>query len=387
MNETPDTPLIPEDLMQCFASIDDPRMNRTRQHKLIDILVIGLCSMITVGENFTDMEDFGKTKRKWLETFLELPNGIPSHDTFNRLFSAIDPELFLECFVRWVSGLCTSLENEIVAIDGKALRRSMNQGDSIPYIVSAWAVKRGLSLGQVKVDEKSNEITAIPKLLKVLGLAGCVVTIDAMGCQKDIAREIVKAKADYVLALKGNHSVAYGEFVDYFEELVPAGPGSDQDGPEEMSFFKTVEKGHGRIETRRYWHTDDIDWFADKKLWAGLRSVGMVEATRETGSKISTERRLYLTSFEPDAKRFAEAVRGHWGVENQLHWSLDVTFGEDQSRARDKNAAQNLATMRRLIVNLLKNDDTKKMSMRRKRRVAAWDEDYLKVLLGVNFDA
>jgi predicted transposase YbfD/YdcC len=339
--------------------------------------------MITVGENFTDMEDFGNLKFKWLKTFLELPSDIPSHDTFNRVFSAIDPEVFLECFIEWVAGICTSLDNEIVAIDGKALRGSLNKGESIPYIVSAWAVRNGLTLGQIKVDEKSNEITAIPKLLEVLELKGCIVTIDAMGCQKSIAANIIDAKADFVLALKGNHSLVHEEFVDYFEELVPEGAGKNYPLPEGMAFYETVEKGHGRIETRRYWHTEDIDWFADKDLWKGLKSVGMVESTREIGEKISTERRLFLSSFKPDAKRFAGAVRGHWGVENNLHWSLDVTFGEDQSRARDKNAAQNLATMRRIIINILKKEETKEISMRRKKNIAALDEDYLKLLLGI----
>lgn len=383
MSKKSDNPLVPNSLLNCLIKITDPRVDRTRQHKLIDIMVIGLCTMITVGENFTDMEDFGHLKYKWLKTFLELPSDIPSHDTFNRVFSAIDPEIFLECFIEWVAGICTSLDNEIVAIDGKALRGALNKGESIPYIVSAWAVRNGLTLGQIKVDEKSNEITAIPKLLEVLELKGCIVTIDAMGCQKSIAENIIDAKADFVLALKGNHSLVHEEFVDYFEEMVPEGADKNHPLPEGMAFYETVEKGHGRIETRRYWHTEDIDWFADKDLWKGLKSVGMVESTREIGEKTSTERRLFLSSLKPDAKCFARAVRGHWGVENNLHWSLDVTFGEDQSRARDKNAAQNLATMRRIIINILKKEETREISMRRKKNIAALDEDYLKLLLGI----
>lgn len=383
MSKKSENPLVPNSLLNCLIKITDPRMDRTRQHKLIDIMVIGLCTMITVGDHFTDMEDFGNYKHDWLKTFLELPNGVPSHDTFNRVFSAIDPEIFLECFIGWVAGLCTSLDNEIVAIDGKALRRSLNQGEGIPYIVSAWAVKRGLALGQVKVDEKSNEITAIPKLLEVLELEGCIVTIDAMGCQKSIAANIIDTKADYVLALKGNHSVVHEEFVDYFEELIPVGADKNHNMPEGMAFYETVEKGHGRIETRRYWHTKDIDWFADKGLWKGFKSVGMVESTREIGDKKSMERRLFISSLKLNAKRFAEAVRGHWGVENNLHWSLDVIFGEDQSRARDKYAAQNLATMRRMIINILKKEETKKISMRRKKNAAGMDEKYLKLLLGI----
>jgi predicted transposase YbfD/YdcC len=363
--------------------MEDPRIDRTRDHKLIDILVIGLCSMITVGENFTDMEDFGKAKHQWLKTFLELPNGIPSHDTFNRVFSAIDPDHFLDCFVQWVKGACPTLGDDIVAIDGKALRRARSEGRAIPHIVSAWALENGLVLGQVKVDEKSNEITAIPELLRVLELQGCVVTIDAMGCQKDIAADIIQAKADYVLALKGNHATVNEEFREYFADTIPAGADAKIPRPEDMDFYETIDKGHGRIEVRRYWHTTDIGWFEDKKLWGGLRSAGMVESSREMNGEKSTERRLYLSSLDLDAKRFAKAVRGHWGVENSLHWTMDVTFGEDQSRARDQHAAQNLATLRRIVLNLLKKDKTPKLSLRRKRTKAALDERFLKKLLGI----
>jgi predicted transposase YbfD/YdcC len=217
MSSKDDAPATPRNLMECFDEMPDPRVDRTRDHKLIDILVIGLCTMITVGENFTDMEDFGKAKLDWLKTFLELPNGIPSHDTFNRVFSAIDPDQFLNCFVKWVKGMCPTLDDDVVSIDGKALRHAFNKGDTIPHIVSAWASRNGLVLGQVKVNDKSNEITAIPELLCALELEGCVVTIDAMGCQKDIAAEIIQAKADYVLALKGNHATVHEEFREYFD--------------------------------------------------------------------------------------------------------------------------------------------------------------------------
>lgn len=370
-------------LIECFQEMEDPRVDRTRDHKLIDILVIGLCSMITVGENFTDMEDFGKAKHEWLKTFLELSNGIPSHDTFNRVFSAIDPDHFLDCFVQWVKGACPTLGDDIVAIDGKALRRARSEGRAIPHIVSAWALENGLVLGQVKVDEKSNEITAIPELLRVLELQGCVVTIDAMGCQKDIAADIIQAKADYVLALKGNHATVNEEFREYFDDTIPAGADAKTPRPEDMDFYETIDKGHGRIEVRRYWHTTDIGWFEDKKLWGGMRSAGMVESSREMNGEKSTERRLYLSSLGLDAKRFAKAVRGHWGVENSLHWTMDVTFGEDQSRARDRYAAQNLATLRRIVLNLLKKDKTPKLSLRRKRTKAALDETFLQKLLGI----
>jgi predicted transposase YbfD/YdcC len=376
-------PRPPRNLIECFEEIEDPRIDRTRDHKLIDILVIGLCTMLTVGENFTDMEDFGKAKHDWLRTFLELPNGIPSHDTFNRVFSAINPDHFLNCFISWIKGICPTLGPDVVAIDGKALRRARNEGQTIPYIVSAWARENGLALGQVEVNEKSNEITAIPQLLRVLELKGCIVTIDAMGCQKEIAADIIEAKADYVLALKGNHSTAHEEFLEYFDDVIPAGSDANTPRPEGMDYCETIDKGHGRFETRRSWHTTDIDWFEDKKLWRGLRSAGMVESIRELKGETSVERRLFLSSLDLDAKRFAKTVRGHWGIENSLHWTMDVTFGEDQSRARTQYAAQNLATLRRIILNLLKKDKTPKLSLRRKRTKAALDETFLQRLLGI----
>jgi predicted transposase YbfD/YdcC len=375
----------PQTLIDCLQDMVDPRVERTRDHKLIDILVIGLCTMITVGENFTDMEDFGNAKRDWLEGFLELPNGIPSHDTFNRVFSAIDPVCFLDCFVRWVQATCPALGDEVVAIDGKALRRALDQGKAIPYIVSAWAVENGLVLGQVKVDEKSNEITAIPELLQALELTGCVVTIDAMGCQKEIAADIIDEHAHYVLALKGNHSTAHQEVQEFFDDAVK--PCATQCNPtahsDKMDFLQTVEKTHGRIETRRYWQTTDIAWFADLPLWKGLCSFGMVESIRTIKSKSTIERRYYLSSLPLNAQRFGQAVRNHWGVENNVHWVMDVLFGEDQSRARTKYAAQNLATLRRIVLNLLKKDTSTKTSLRRKRTKAALDERFLADLIGI----
>jgi predicted transposase YbfD/YdcC len=376
----PDLP--PESIIECLQDLPDPRMERSRDHKLVDILVIGLCATLTVGDNFTDMEAFGKAKEAWLRTFLELPNGIPSHDTFNRVFSAIDPDAFLECFTRWTRGICTAMENEIVAIDGKALRHALNEGDRIPYIVSAWAARSGLTLGQVKVDEKSNEITAIPELLRVLELKGCIVTIDAMGTQKAIARQIVEAGGSYVLALKENHETAHAEFETFFNDAVPQGADGRGPRPEGMDFHETIDKGHGRVEIRRYWHTQEIDWFEDKKQWTGLRSAGMVESTRIQNGQRSTQRRIYLCTLERDAALLGEAVRGHWGVENPLHWVLDVIFREDESRARNGNAAQNLATTRRIALNLAKKE-TVKTSIRQKRIRAALDDGYRERMLGI----
>lgn len=385
MNEDQSQRSRPKSIVECFEGMPDPRIHRTRRHKLVDILVIGLCSQITGGEGFSDMEVFGRAKQEWLKRFLELPSGIPTHDTFNRVFSAIDPRCFLDCFVQWVQGICTALAGDVVAIDGKALRHALDEGQSIPYIVSAWASENGLVLGQVKVDDKSNEITAIPELLRVLELKGCIVTIDAMGCQKEIAAQIAAKQADYVLALKGNHANALKEIEEFFTDAVLpcATQPADTICPGTMDFFQTVEKDHGRIETRRYWHSTHIDWFQDKRLWRNLQSIGMVESIRRVKGKNSIERRYYLSSLTLNAKTFAKAVRGHWGVENPLHWTLDVTFREDQSRARSKYAAQNLASLRRIALNLIKKNPRPKVSQRQKRLLAALDDAFLEQLLGV----
>ena len=385
MNELPEGSPLPLLIIRHFHEMPDPRINRRRPHLLVDILTIGLCTLVAGGEHFTDMEAFGKAKEKWLRTFLKLPEGIPSHDTFTRVFSAIDPAAFLDCFVRWVRAACPSLDGEVVAIDGKALRHALNEGDSIPFIVSAWASKSGLALGQVKVNDKSNEITAIPELLDAIDLDGCVVTIDAMGCQKKIAALIADKKADYVLALKGNHATVLEEIEAFFADAVApcATRAADCVAPGTMDFFKTRDKDHGRLETRCCWQSTDIDWFEDKPLWKHLRSIGMVESIRKVKGKSSVERRFFLSSLPLNAQNFAEAVRGHWGVENALHWTLDVTFREDYSRARTKHAAQNMATLRRIALNLIKNGPPRKNSLRQRRLLAALDDSYLGELLGI----
>ena len=244
-------------LVDHLSGIPDPRIDRTRRHELLDILVIAICTLLCGGEGFNDMEDFGKAKEEWLRTFLKLPNGIPTHDTFNRLFAALVPERFLECFLTWTQSIRQSVGEEIVAMDGKALRRAMKKG-GMPYVVSAWAVRNGLVLGQLQVDEKSNEITAIPKLLRALDLAGCIVTLDAMGCQKKTAREIIEADANYVLALKGNQETVHEEVRAFLDDAILHTPG-------ELAYAQTVEKDHGRIETRRYWQSNRLDWFSDHK--------------------------------------------------------------------------------------------------------------------------
>lgn len=372
-------------LLDCFEDVPDPRIDRTKNHKLLDILVISICTLLCCGESFNDMEEFGNAKHDWLKTFLELPNGIPTHDTFNRVFAALDPKHFLDSFLRWTQSLRKAIPGEIVAMDGKALRRALNRGQSLPYVVSAWAVENGLVLGQLKVAEKSNEITAVPELLRALELRGCIVTTDAMGCQKKIAKQIIGSGADYVLALKGNHETVHDEVKMYLDDAIrqQTGRPAPQGEKSELVHIETVEKDHGRLETRRYWQSENIGWFADLTKWEGLRSVGVVESVREIKGEISTERRYFLSSLACDISRFAKAARGHWGVENQVHWHMDVSFGEDQSRARTGHAAENLATLRRLALNLLKRETTKKRGIRGKQRCAGWDHRYLLRLLGV----
>ena len=377
-------------LIEEFKTIADPRVDRTKDHDLIDILVIAICALLCAAESFNDMEDFGEAKQDWFKTFLKLRNGIPSHDTFNRVFAALDPKEFLDCFLRWTQSLRQSVAQEIVALDGKALRRALNKKESPKYVVSAWAESNNLVLGQLKVQEKSNEIRAVPELLRVLELAGCIVTVDAMGCQKKIAREIMEADADYVLALKGNQETVHQEVKSFLDatleekkaKALPTAGVSQAVAP--LQEFQTVEKDHGRIETRRYYQSDDLDWFADRAQWEGLRTVGMVESIREVDDKTTVERRYYLSSLKLDVETFARAVRGHWGVENKLHWVMDVCFREDQSRARTGYAAENLATLRRLALNLLKREKTKKRGIRGKQLNASWDHAYLLKLLGVH---
>ena len=373
-------------LIEHFQDLPDPRVERTKDHDLIDILVIAICTLLCAGESFNDMEDFGHAKEDWFKTFLTLRNGIPSHDTFNRLFAALDPQAFLDCFVRWTQSLRAAVAQEIVALDGKALRRALNGDQSVKYVVSAWAEENGLVLGQLKVTDKSNEITALPELLRALELSGCIVTLDAMGTQKKIAKEIIEADADYVLALKGNHETVHEEVKSFLEAAVAekkSKPLRLSKAAANLAVRETVEKDHGRLETRRYYQSAELDWFADQPKWEGLKTVGMVEAIRETGAHRTVERRYYLSSLPLGVETFARAVRRHWGIENKLHWVLDVQMREDQSRARAGYAAENLATLRRLALNLLKREKTKRRGIKGKQLNASWDHAYLLRLLGV----
>jgi predicted transposase YbfD/YdcC len=363
-------------LITTLEEVPDPRVDRSKDHDLVDLLVIALCTILVGGDSFYDMEEFAEVRLSWLKTFLRLRNGAPSHDTFNRVFQALDGRQLADSLSRWTQSVRTVLGGEVVALDGKSVRRALNRGEDFRVIVSAWATESGLLLGQRKVRDKSNEITVVPELLQALALAGCIVTADAMHCQKNIAKEIIEADADYVLALKGNQGTAFAEIKSFLDDAVSR---TDK----ALVYLETVEKGHGRLEERRYWQAEKVDWYADREQWEGLRSVGLVESVREINGQRTVERRYYLSSLSADIARFAKAVRGHWSIENQLHWVLDVVFGEDQARARTEQAAENLAAMRRLAINLLRKDKKCKRSIKGKLMRAAIDPDYLHHLLTI----
>ncbi len=370
-----------------FATLTDPRIDHTKRHQLLALLTIALCAIISGADEWVAMEAFGNAKREWFDTFLALPNGIPSHDTFGRVFAALDPDQFHACFLAWVQQTMICTEGEVIACDGKTVRRSHDRGagKAAIHMVSAWASANRLVLGHAAqgapaVDEKSNEITALPALLKLLMLKGCIVTIDAMGCQTAIAQTIIDREADYVLALKENHETVYREVVHLFADAHQTGFADyDHDAAE------TVDGGHGRVEIRRSWTISDPATIAHvdpDQEWAGLRAIGMVEAERREKGKVSRETRYYLTSLT-DAATFGRAVRAHWGVENGLHWVLDLAFREDESRARMGASAENLVVLRHIALNLLKQEASAKVGIKNKRLKAGWDERYLlKVIAG-----
>ncbi len=363
-------------LKDYFAKLPDPRVGRAKRHELLDILLIAICAMLCGAESFTEMETFGCCKLAWLKTWLALPQGIPSHDTFNRVFGLIDPARFMDCFLAWTQSLRTVVAGELVALDGKTVRRSRARGHGPVHLVNVWAAGNRLVLGQLKVADHSNEITALPALLRALELTGCVVTVDAMGCQQEVAKEIHEADADYVLALKGNQGTLHAEVKAFLDDAQ-----ARRFADVAHQFVETVEKDHGRLETRRYWVTEQIGWLADRPQWEALRSVGLVEAVREVNGQVSTQRRYYLSSLPAQVGQFATAVRGHWQIENSLHWVLDVQMGEDRCGVRNQRAAQNLAALRALCLNLLRRDQQVKVGVRSKQKVAGWNHDYLRSLL------
>jgi len=367
-------PLSVED---AFGDLKDPR-SRSPEHALIELLVVAIAAILSGADSWVGIATWGEAKIDWLRQYLKLANGVPSHDTFGRVFSMLDAKHFEACFMRWVGGLCQGLKGKVVAIDGKTVRRSHRLGQGAIHLVSAYCGALRVSLGQVKTEAKSNEITAIPELLEALLLKGAVVTIDAMGCQQAIARKIVQGGADYVLAVKDNQP----DLCEALRELFAA---HDARGLKTVRFGEHTEigKDHGRIETRRCVASEDIQWLAQRERWCGVRSVAMIESTRQIGEHSSTERRYYISSLGSDAKRLGEAIRAHWGIENSMHWVLDVAFGEDQCRARVKNAAQNFAILRRIVINLLRADPTTKVGAKTKRLKASADDRYRAHILGL----
>lgn len=354
-----------------FQNIPDPRKVYLIKHKLIDIITIAICAVISGAEGWNDIEEYGKVKKEWLGTVLDLSNGIPSHDTFRIVFSLLNPEEFRKSFFRWVQEIANVIEREVVAIDGKTARRSHQEGQNPLHIVSAWAQENNLVLGQTKTDQKSNEITAIPRLLEMLALEGCIITIDAMGCQKDIAEKIVEKKADYVLALKGNQGNMHREVRRIF---------SEKDATAHSDFHEEISEGHGRKEKRRctriLLNEEHFD-LKERSDWEGLRSIVKIESERTINGRATREIRYYLSSLEEPASRYNSIIRKHWSIENSLHWSLDVAFREDESRVRIGNSAENLGILRHMALNLLKQETTLKRGLKAKRLKAGWSSEYL----------
>ncbi len=364
-----------------FAVMSDPRIDRTKRHKLIDILTIAICAVICGADSWVAIELYGCTKYEWLKTFLELANGIPSHDTFARVFAQLNPQQFQECFLNWIKSIQIRMDSEIVAIDGKTLCGSHDKSSdkSAIQMVSAWATTNKLVLGQVKVDEKSNEITAIPKLIKVLELSGCIVTIDAIGCQKEIVKLISQKNADYVITLKKNQGNLYDEVEQLFKAEIGKGFQDFQ-----HSTYKTEENGHGRHEIRHYAMLSGIQSRLDPdSVWSNFKSIGMVESVRQVDGKTTVETRYFISSLEDNAKKFAHCVRSHWGIENSLHWVLDVALKEDDCRIRKNNAPENFAILRQIAVNLLGKEKRVKRGIKNKQFLAAMDNKYLERVLAL----
>jgi predicted transposase YbfD/YdcC len=369
-------------MLRIFRDMPDPRVIGKVSHKLHDILVITVCAVISGLEHWTQIEDFAKANEKWFRGFLDLPNGIPSHDTFGKVFAVIDPDQFERRIQKWIHALVGSgTQGKHIAIDGKTLRKSFDAASNklAVHMVNAYVHENHAVFGQLKVDDKSNEITAIPRLLEMLQLKEATVTIDAMGCQRDIAERIVEHQGHYVFSLKGNQSSLHEDVQTFMDDLIAS------DSREKCDYYETIEKSHGRIETRKCWSCWDVDWLVGRHEWAGLSSIAAVECTRTLKGKSSTERRYFISSHRGrQAQKIATLIRNHWRVENQLHWTLDVSFNEDQCRVRVENAAENLSRIRRISLILLKNDTTCKLGIKSKRAKAGYDKNYLLTLLGLS---
>lgn len=373
-----DAPTLRQRLQDCFATLEDPRKERTKLHQLSDILTIAILSTIAGGQGWDDMEVYGESKQAWLSTFLSLPNGIPSADTFRRLFERIHPQQFEQCFEQWVKLLVEDLGVTLIAIDGKGVNGSYDRaiGRKALHLVSAWASEHRLVLAQVKVESKSNEITAVPALLELLNLKGAIVTLDAMGTQKQIASQIHTAQADYVLTLKANHPTLFQQVEQWFKDAC-------EQGTLPQAITHTTEAGHHRIDTRQGWAIaiDQLPPLHQREEWLGLQSIVIVERTRQLWNKTTHEIQFYLSSLAADDPRSSHVIRQHWSIENSQHWVLDVTFGEDDCRVRSLHAPHNLALIRRFALNALHRETSSKRSLKQKSKQAAMNDAYMLTVL------
>jgi predicted transposase YbfD/YdcC len=363
------------EILRAFSGLKDPRVDRTKKHSLGDILAIAISAILCGADGWVQVEEFGDCKKAWFQTFLDLPGGIPSHDTFGRVFAALDPAAFEACFMQWIADLAGASAGRLIAIDGKKIRRSLDaaNGQAAIHLVSAWCEANHLVLGQVSTDAKSNEITAIPELLKLLDVNDAVVTIDAGGCHKKIAAQIVDQGGDYLLQLKGNQGSLHQETVDLFDHCL-----TDDCQGIAYTTARTINKGHGRIEERRIWATGEVNWFAEKDKGRNLRSLIRVQARRTLGDQTTSEYRYYISSLPADdAPKLLAYIRGHWGVENGLHWCLDISFGDDDRRIRQGHGAENFARLSRIALNLLKQQTRHKVGIKTKRLCCGWSHDYL----------
>jgi predicted transposase YbfD/YdcC len=374
-------PVPDTSILSHFSVIEDPRSPIGRLHPLDTLLILALCGVICGADSWVEVSEWAVVKQEWLETVVEMPHGVPSHDTFSRVFSVLNPKQLQACFVSWTTALAEQTDGEVIAIDGKTVRRSFHRASDKAAIqmVSAWATQNRLVLAQVKTDADSNEITAVPALLRLLSLKGAIVTLDAMGCQKAIAQQIIEQEGDYVLRVKANHPILHEQIQEHFDAAhASAFAGQPHDEAE------TIEKSHGRSEERRLWSTPVPDPLAQQAAWRGLQSVALVERIRTVGEKTSVEYAYYLSSLRYDnAQQLLSGVRAHWGIENQVHWCLDMTFREDDSRIWKGHGAENMAVIRHMALNLGRQETTPKKSLRVKRKHAAWDHGFLLRILGV----
>lgn len=369
-------------IVEHFQTLEDPRIERTKKHLLLDILIIAVCTLLTGGEGFQDMELFGKSKRQWLQTFLALPHGIPSHDTFGRVFARLNPTRFQECFLSWTRAVAALTQGTLVSLDGKTVRASFDRATTASplHMVSAWCSQNGgLVMGQLKTDSKSNEITAIPELLQLLAIKGCIVTMDAMGCQTAIAGQIRAQEGDYLLALKRNHKKAYKAIKQHFHPHIE----HQLAWRTAENFFDAFDDSHGRTVRRRVWVITDLKPIPELAKWPDLQSVIVVETIRAAypGAVITSDYRLYISSLIRSATAFVTMIRQHWDIENKLHWSLDVTFNEDRCRIRKDHAAENMVALRHIALNLLRQEHSHRLSLRQKRLLCGLDEHYLLTVL------